>query len=814
MGKNKGPRGAREKVAPVSKKMASGADARGKSFVRWGFAVSILLAILVAAYATIPSFRKWAKIFLPNKKAPAVSSTPRMPSPPLRQISEPAEPAFDDFAGSDACAGCHQEQYDLWKNSTHGRAGGSPGAKTVISRFDGTPLRFKDTVVIPAIQNQKYLFTVEQNGFPRKVFQVAAVIGGGHPEGGGTQSYFAEFPDGTLRFLPFDFIRKEKLWFAETKEKKGWIPISQELAITDLSEWPPSRILGAEPSSTNCQECHGSQIQVTYDLQKKRYVTRYKSLSINCESCHGPGKRHVELAQSGKIEVTEDIGMKSLATLTKDQSLEVCFQCHALKDVIQPGYLPGKNLQAYYALKFPILGENPYHPDGRIRAFAYQQNHLYSDCYLNGSMTCVDCHDPHSQKYRDINGAELMGKFDNRQCTGCHASKGLAPEQHSHHKAGSPGNLCTSCHAPYLQHKAMGSRLQFERADHTIPIPRPEFDARLGIENACQKCHADKTIPWLQAQAEAWYGQIKPHKDLIAGLMRAQNVTDRAKAAELVLNDTAAHPMAQVAGLSYFIENFLQPDMPALAPEIVVKLKRLCEQKDLDLKSLALMSLHFAQGHVAEAHAFLVSKLQALGEEEVPIRNRWAIALAHLASVYRARGDFANAIVTYRKALEIKPDDPATLLNLGITYGNNGEYENAITCYHKALAIKPDDAMALVNLGIAHRRRGEIEKAIDAYRQAIDINPWHPLAHFNLGNVYYEKSDFAKAMAFYQRAAELDPSLALAHFFLARACIKTGQLQQAANALRSGLQYDPNDEDAGQTLKALEAHLSKNGVME
>jgi tetratricopeptide (TPR) repeat protein len=533
-------------------------------------------------------------------------------------------------------------------------------------------------------------------------------------------------------------------------------------------------------------------------------------LSINCESCHGPGKQHVELAKSGNIENAPDIGMESLATLSKDEALEICFRCHTLKDVIQPGYLPGKNLQEYYSLKFPILGENPYHPDGRTRAFAYQEGHLFSDCYLNGSMTCVDCHDPHAQTYRDLNGTKLHGKFDNGQCTGCHASKARSPEQHSHHKKDSPGNLCTSCHTPYLQHPAMGKRLRFARSDHTIPIPRPEFDAKLGIENACAKCHADKNTAWLQSKTVEWFGEIKPHKPIVTGLLQAQNVKDRKSVAALMLDEAAKHPMAQVAGLCYFIENYLQPNMPDLAPEIVEKLKRLAANDDVDLKALALMSLHFSQDQVAEVHEFLIDRLQALGDEENLVRNRWSIALAYLAVRFRDRSDAANAIVTFRKALEIKPDDATTLLNLGMTYSNAGNLENAMTCYQQAANLAPDNAMTLVNWGIALRRQGEVAGAIDKYQQAMAINPHLALPYFNLGNVYYEQKDFAQAIPAYEKAVEIDPSLAVAHFFLARAYIKSQQLQPAARAIKAGLQYDSNNEEAKQMLKQLEAYLQNN----
>src|SRR5204863_8367087 len=132
-----------------------------------------------------------------------------------------------------------------------------------------------------------------------------------------------------------------------------------------------------------------------------------------------------------------DLGMEPLGTLSKEDSVTLCLQCHATKEVLREDpYMPGAPLEDYFSLKLPLLGQNPYHVDGRIRSFSYQGNHLFSDCYRNGSMTCVDCHDPHGQGYRDNFGRELPGRFDNGQCTGCHASKAATPALHSHHKTG------------------------------------------------------------------------------------------------------------------------------------------------------------------------------------------------------------------------------------------------------------------------------------------------------------------------------------------------------------------------------------------
>ena len=158
---------------------------------------ALIAAAIILALAAIYFF------FYPPKKENATSS-PAWRAFPSLVDGKKAEPVFEDFVGAEACAECHRAQYELWKNSTHGKAGGSPSAKTVISPFNGAALQFKDATVTAETREQKYRFIIKQKDFAERSFEVKAVIGGGHLQGGGTQSYFAEFPDSTLRFLPFE----------------------------------------------------------------------------------------------------------------------------------------------------------------------------------------------------------------------------------------------------------------------------------------------------------------------------------------------------------------------------------------------------------------------------------------------------------------------------------------------------------------------------------------------------------------------------------------------------------------------------------
>ena len=799
----------KKKNSKTSKKPGYAKMGKAETKARRSRGISLKLAALILFAGLLLLFLFRGPITKLFEGTATTASVDRKAFPKYSESSTDKKVNFSDFLGSEACAGCHSKEYELWKNSTHGRAGGPPRPDVVIGDFDGQNHSFKDGRVQPRIVNGRYVFNLQVDGFGNQSYTVDAVVGGGHMVGGGTQTYFSEFPDGTLRFLPFDYIRAEGLWFGETNQGKGWIPITENLSVHELSEWPPSRILGAHLSIDNCQQCHGSQIQVTYNPEEKKYDTHYTSLDINCESCHGPGKKHVELMNSGSPDTLKDIGMASLAILGKDASLEVCFQCHALKDVLDPDYLPGEDLEEHFALKFPVLGENPYHADGRIRAFGYQQNHLFSDCYLSGSMTCVDCHDPHSQNYRDITGKVLHDRLDDEQCTSCHASKMIDIQKHTYHLPGSDGSKCVSCHMPYLQHQAMGETLRFARSDHTIPIPRPAYDEAMGIENACSKCHPDKSVGWRDAKTKEWWGELKPHKAIIDKIEKSKQETlDRKSAGMLLLNGSTVHHVGQMAGLSHFAKNYLYPDMAMLEPEIIESIKQFCESPDLDVKSMALASLHLAQDQNPEVHNFLAAQLEDLQESEKAVRKRWATALPYFAKQYEEKGDFQNALKTYEKALEIEPDNTAVLINMGYTYQLTGNNDEAIRTYLEALKIDPYDAMGWVNLGNAYQKTGDETTALAIYQKAIEMNPWNPVALYNIGNHYYRNEEIKPAISAYQKAVALDPSLALAYFNLTKAYIKTQAFAEALSAVRAGLQFDPDNETGKQMLQELERAFS------
>lgn len=86
-------------------------------------------------------------------------------------------------------------------------------------------------------------------------------------------------------------------------------------------------------------------------------------------------------------------------------------------------------------------------------------------------------------------------------------------------------------------------------------------------------------------------------------------------------------------------------------------------------------------------------------------------------------------------ALESRfPNDPIIPSILGAIYAGLERYKEAVTSYKKAIDLKPDYAEASNNCAIALKGLGQHKKAISNLEKAIKINPNHLDALYNLGN--------------------------------------------------------------------------------
>jgi tetratricopeptide (TPR) repeat protein len=92
--------------------------------------------------------------------------------------------------------------------------------------------------------------------------------------------------------------------------------------------------------------------------------------------------------------------------------------------------------------------------------------------------------------------------------------------------------------------------------------------------------------------------------------------------------------------------------------------------------------------------------------------------------VVRARmGDTDQAMLLFRRALELRPDYFLALRNLGSAEANSGDLEQAIRHFQAALRLRPEDPEAWHYLGLARLRLGDRAGAEEAYARLRILDP-------------------------------------------------------------------------------------------
>lgn len=139
---------------------------------------------------------------------------------------------------------------------------------------------------------------------------------------------------------------------------------------------------------------------------------------------------------------------------------------------------------------------------------------------------------------------------------------------------------------------------------------------------------------------------------------------------------------------------------------------------------------------------------------------------------YWSQGNFPEAIITYRKGLEIATSDtgfqyaiPSFLTNIGICYKAIGAYDKALDAYLQALSLVQDNqatyASTLNNIGLLYQELDERDKAMDQYQQALaiaeELKAYPQLKtsiQNNIGNLFFTQENWRAADAMYTAVLE------------------------------------------------------------
>jgi protein O-GlcNAc transferase len=190
--------------------------------------------------------------------------------------------------------------------------------------------------------------------------------------------------------------------------------------------------------------------------------------------------------------------------------------------------------------------------------------------------------------------------------------------------------------------------------------------------------------------------------------------------------------------------------------------------------------------------------------QAVDIRPDWPEALFNLGNALLRLDCFQEAAAALERAVQHRPNWGPAWLNLGSAWSGAGFAEKAFGCWQKALHHDPYDAQAHYNCGLYYQTKGDLDPAVESYELALKHSPDMVQAHLNLGTCLEKLGRIEQAAERYQRAAVIEPTYALAWTNLAGVYSAQGRLAEAQSMYRKALALEPENHAI---------HLALSGVL-
>lgn len=200
-----------------------------------------------------------------------------------------------------------------------------------------------------------------------------------------------------------------------------------------------------------------------------------------------------------------------------------------------------------------------------------------------------------------------------------------------------------------------------------------------------------------------------------------------------------------------------------------------------------LANLYFMKGEIDKAVAHYQSAITLNPKQD------WTSLVAQTLGYIQQNvtKNVQAAVSSFQIAHLLAPKEIDIYISLGSAFYDSEDYKNALIVYRRALELDSDNAKIHCNMGYLYWGMGDITEAIKEYNLSIKNDPMYDIAHNNLGVIYLDDlAHIQKAIECFKHAAEANPNYALAYYNLGRAYAIKGEKIEAAKYYQ--LAYDVN----------------------
>jgi len=135
----------------------------------------------------------------------------------------------------------------------------------------------------------------------------------------------------------------------------------------------------------------------------------------------------------------------------------------------------------------------------------------------------------------------------------------------------------------------------------------------------------------------------------------------------------------------------------------------------------------------------------------------------NLAKALSETGNNLEAIKYYKIAIRLDKNHFGSWLNFGRSLDQLKRYDEALSHYDQAIKLKPDFPEAYYNKGNTLKNLKRYDEALFHYDQAIKLKPDFVQAYNNKGNVFKDLARYDEALSYYDQAIKLKPDYAEAY---------------------------------------------------
>ncbi len=692
---------------------------------------------------------------------------------------------------SESCRECHAEIFEDWKLSHHAWANRLMNSELDRAAFEPPhELDAGDASAKFHLRRGRPEIITRDNAGPPKRFRPEMVL--------------AHKPLRQM-LVPFDGGRWQATEAAWDPAKKEWFNVFGPHGRPP-GDWGSWSGRGMNWNS-NCAACHMTNFQKNYDIATDSYNSRWDEMGIGCTQCHTVTPNHLK----------EPTG-KSVSSIDRVRAMETCLSCHSRREELTLNFKPGESYADHYRLALPDQS-GLYYPDGQALDEVFVGgSFLMSRMGGVAKVNCLDCHDPHS-------GETLLPSANNALCMSCHATPGrlgavsIDPVAHSHHPDGTTGNSCIECHMTFTTYMERDPR-----RDHGFHSPDPLLTKELGIPNACNKCHTDKSIEWAVEWSERWYGNRLDRRQRARARLVSRVYNSDPKAFSDLIHflrdeDIPAWRAAFVGmlegqieqpGIAEAIKNLASDSDPLVRSSVIRALSRSEQYRDIvrqaltDSVRLVRLSASWALAQrngltsipQPELRNELTAWLQAGADQPAGATRKGQLAFAE-------RRD-EEAFGWYERAISWDPLSIPLYTDLAVMKSARRDLAGALAVLERGIRSVEQPGDLAMMAGLVEAELGNLSGAETRLREAVRHSPRLARAWYNLGLLLSQKNRLSEAIECLLKAENIETNVADYAYAQATLYLRSGATQSAIESLNRALNADPTHEPSRQLKKRLE----------